>query len=90
MEGRRAHARLVGDNCRIVPLEAGAEHLGHHATKRGDDDFAQRSEPFVRAFESRQVYDQDAPIEDHVPHVDVRLLNLENMAERNAEQFESG
>jgi hypothetical protein len=56
MERRRAHAGLVGDYRRIVPLEAGAEHLGHHAAKRGDDDFTQRGEPFVRTFEGRQVY----------------------------------
>ena len=72
----------------IVPLEAGAEHLRHHAAQRGDDDLAQRREPFVGAFERRQVHDEDAPVQHHVPHVDVRLLDLENVTERDAEQFE--
>ena len=71
-----------------VSLEAGAEHLRHHPAQRGDHDLAQRGQPFVGAFERRQIHDKDAPVQHHVAHVDVRLLDLENVAERHAEQFE--
>ena len=88
MEGGDAHAGLVRDDDVGIALEAGAEHLGHHAPQRRDHDLAERGQAFVRALEGGEIHDQDAAVENHVAHVDVGLPHLEDVAKRDAEELE--
>ncbi len=77
-EGRGRCCRLVFDGRRGIALDRGAKRRAHHPLEGGGNNFSEVRRLVAGFFQRRDKHDQNAAVQHHIQHIDVRRLRVED------------